>query len=246
MKSRRSATTLSITIPQISLIQTVSDLRKKIILLASSISTFITNRLPERKKFSFSWPRFNRPRFTAFPIKRYIPLLLLILILGAIVAITINKLRIASSKDERIQVQGAKASMAINKELTFPLKDAAGKEVSKLKYFIEGADLRDEIIVKGQRAVAVKGRTFLILTIKLTNEYDKALDVNVRDYIRLSVNGNEQELLAADIHNDPVAVQAISTKNTRLGFPIKDTDKNLVLLVGEIKENKEKIALHLE
>jgi hypothetical protein len=59
------------------------------------------------------------------------------------------------------------------------------------------------------------------------------------------VNGNTSELLAPDIHNDPVEVQAISTKPTRVGFPINDTDKKLTLFIGEINGQKDKVELGL-
>ena len=103
----------------------------------------------------------------------------------------------------------------------------------------------DEIIVEGKRATTVKGRTFLIVTLKITNEYTQSIDMDTRDYVRLSVEPN-QEWQAPDIHNDPVQVQAISTKYTRLGFPINETDKNLILRVGEINGTKEEIPLTLK
>ena len=59
------------------------------------------------------------------------------------------------------------------------------------------------------------------------------------------MNANENELLAPDTHNDPVEIQAISTKFTRVGFIINDSDKDLVLHVGEIQGDKEKIELDL-
>lgn len=150
-----------------------------------------------------------------------------------------------SGNTSKVEVMGAKASQEINKEFSFPLKNNKGEEVNKIKYFVESAELRDEIIVKGQRATAIKGRTFLIITLKITNEYNQPIEIDTRDYLRLSVNGNESELLAPDIHNDPVEVQAISTKYTRVGFPINDTDRALVLLVGEINADKQKIPLEL-
>jgi hypothetical protein len=144
------------------------------------------------------------------------------------------------------EVKGATATEEINREFIFPLKDANGDEIGSIKYMVEKAELRDEIIVKGQKATAVSGRTFIIFTIKVSNDFKQPIQINTRDYIRLSVNGNQTELLAPDIHNDPVEVQAISTKYTRFGFPINTTDTNLKVLVGEINSDKQEIELTLQ
>lgn len=177
-------------------------------------------------------------------MKKIIPLALLVIIIGGVLILT-GRAIVASGKkiDSRADISGPTATMTLNKEFSFPILDSKGKEVTRLKYTIQDAQLRNEIVVKGSRATAIQGRTFLILSIKIVNEYNKGIDINARDYIRLIVNGNENELLAADIHNDPVSVQPISTKVTRLGFPINDTDTNLVLKVGEIKGNKESVTL---
>lgn len=148
-----------------------------------------------------------------------------------------------SNQDQRIEVLGAKAAIVLNKEFEFPLRDQKGKEVSKIKFNFENAEKRDEIIVKGQRATAVKGRTFLILTLKITNAHNQAIEIDTKDYVRLTVNNNENEKLAPDIHNDPVQVQADSTKFTRVGFPINDIDKDLALYIGEIQGEKQKVEL---
>lgn len=148
------------------------------------------------------------------------------------------------SNDKRVNIEKPKATQKLNKVYNFPLKDQTGKEVSKFTYEVLNAELRDEIIVKGQRASAVKGRTFLIANLKITNNYDKNIQLNVKDFVRLSV-GSSTEKLAPDIHNDPVDVQAISTKYTRVGFPINDTDKNLSIQIGEISGNKETIKVSL-
>jgi hypothetical protein len=179
----------------------------------------------------------------------YIPLALIGLVLLFGVYSMVKNAGASSSipgvSDERLELKKPLATQNLNKTFAFPLKDAAGKEVSKIQYTLEKAELRDEIIVKGQRATSVKGRTFLIIPIKITNSFNQPIELNVRDYVRLTIN-NSNEKLAPDIHNDPVEVQAISTKQTRLGFPVDDDVKSLVLQVGEINGSKENIKLDLK
>jgi len=143
-----------------------------------------------------------------------------------------------------VEVVAAKSTQSINKTFTFPLKDDKNVDVGKFKYVITDVQLQDEIIVKGKRATAVKGRTFLIVNLKIINDSSHIFDINTRDFIRLSIEG-ENERFAADIHNDPVQIQAISTKPTRLGFPINDTNKKFVLYIGEIKGEKKSININL-
>ena len=143
-----------------------------------------------------------------------------------------------ATTESRIDIPEAKKTKLINQEFTFPLKNEKGEEVGVVRYFIEQAELRDEILVKG--------RTFLIINLKLANEFDRSIDINTKDYLRLSVNNNELEWLAPDIHNDPVNVQAISTKFTRVGFPINDTDKNIKLRIGEVKGEKTVIDINFD
>lgn len=143
-----------------------------------------------------------------------------------------------SNGDPRVSLLPPRKTLLLNQEIFFPIRDQKGKEVSQIKYILESAELRDEIVVKGQKATALKGRTFLILNIKINNELGKKIEVTTRDYVRLSVNNNEAEWVAPDIHNDPVEIQAISTKFSRIGFPINDSDYNLKLRVGEINGEK--------
>jgi hypothetical protein len=109
---------------------------------------------------------------------------------------------------------------------------------------IQNANLQDSFIYQGKMAEAVKGRTFLIFNLKLTNPYDKSIQINARDYIRVRVNGTGEQL-APEIHNDPVQVDANATKYTRVGLPINDTDKDIEMLVGEINGPKQAIKLSL-
>lgn len=150
---------------------------------------------------------------------------------------------IATTSQDKPAAPTAKAFLNISKEFSFPIKDANGKVLSQIKYGVQSAALQDEILVKGERARAVEGRTFLILNLKITNTYKQGIQINSKDYVRLIVDGKKTELIAADIHNDPVEVQAISTKITRLGFPINENYKSLELQVGEISGAKSPIKL---
>lgn len=153
---------------------------------------------------------------------------------------------LASSNTKQVNVAKPIVQRTLNKAFDFPLKDASGKVVSKLHYVVKSAELNNQIIIKGQQATAIQGRMFLVLNLQITNSYNKSIQLNTRDYIRL-ITGNSPEKLAADIHNDPVEVQAISTKYTRLGFPIDSADANsLTLQVGEITGPKQLVKLNLQ
>lgn len=184
-----------------------------------------------------------KPPFQRFP-KLAKTLVLIVASVGLLIAFSKVAFRTQGVSDKP-EVKSAKSESAVDREFSFPLKDAKGEKIAEIKYMIEKAELRDEIIVKGQKATAVRGRTFLIFNLKITNEYKSDIEIDSRDYIRLSVNGDRQVWLAPEIHNDPVQVQAISTKYTRVGFPINESDANLVLRVGEIDGEKEEIPLDI-
>lgn len=136
------------------------------------------------------------------------------------------------------------ATQILNKEFKFPLLDEKGKEVAQISYILVDANLQDAFIYQGKLAKAVKGRTFLIFNLKITNPYSKTLQINAKDYLRVKLNDSNEQL-ASEIHNDPVEIQADSTKYTRIGLPINDMDRNIILLIGELNGKKETIKLTL-
>ena len=145
-----------------------------------------------------------------------------------------------------IQVEKPIATTQINKSFDFPIRNSAGKRVGSVGYVIQSAELDKQIILQGKIATAISGRIFLVLNLKLTNNKDKGIQINTKDYVRLSVNGDKKELLAPSIYNDPVSVQPISTQFTRLGFAINETDKAYLLQVGEIDGKKETIGINFK
>jgi hypothetical protein len=182
--------------------------------------------------------------------KKVVGKYIILIIFFALALAGISKV-VANSKKTVSQTPEPSLSLAeplsqqeINQEFQFPLIDASGEVVSQTRYLVENAEIRDEIVVRGQKASAIEGRAFLILNIKVTNDYNQSIEISTKDYLRLGVN-NQDEWFAADIHNDPTEVQAISTKRTRLGFPISRSDTNMVLQIGQIDGDKQTIPLTL-
>jgi hypothetical protein len=160
----------------------------------------------------------------------------LILVILVVIIFIGSRVFAKKSSTNKPSVQGTSAqkTQTINKDFVF----------NNLKFTVGNASLNNQIVIEGQNATAIAGRTFLIVTLKIANDANQSIQMNTRDYVRLSVNKDESTWLAPDIHNDPVEVQAISTKFTRVGFAINNADNNLVLQIGEIKGDKQKIALN--
>ena len=181
-------------------------------------------------------------------VKKLIPVLGILLIVIVVSLIVINK-PIESNDNPTVKsstVNTLKKQVALNREFQFPIKDNTDQEVGIMKYTIESAELRDNIIVQGQSATSAPGRIFLVLNLKITNDLDKRLEITTRDYIRLQINDNH-ERLEFTIHNDPVEVGAISTRPTRIAIPIDDVDdQKLTLYIGEIKEEKERVEISFQ
>lgn len=169
-----------------------------------------------------------------------IPVLAAGIVVGASVK-SLGNVSSSAASSQNYQIEKPNATAQINRTFDFPLKSSDGS-TSSFGYTIVDAQLQKQIIVKGTRATAVDGRIFLIINIKLVNSRNQGLSVNTRDYLRLSVNGTT-ELLAPEIHNDPVEVQAISTQYARVGFPVNESDRAFVLHAGEINGKKQNIAL---
>lgn len=138
---------------------------------------------------------------------------------------------------ENLAAPTIQAQTTINKTFQFPITNSTGTTVTNLTYTLKQADKQNQVIIQGQRAYAVAGKTFLILTIKLTNPSNKTIQMNTRDYVRLVLPGNK-DLLAPDMYNDPVVIQPISTEYAMLGFSIPQTTTRVTLQIGELSAAK--------
>jgi hypothetical protein len=214
--------------------------------------------VPQTDGGSYSRNSYFMPRKMKRYVRKslFVSLIAILLIIFVTVAITkrtimsASNVRNASSSTQVINQQTMAAISTpsavekINKNFSFPITDANGNTVSHYTYTIQSVQEQKTILIQGQTAYAVPGTTFLIVNLMLTNNYTKSFNLNTRDFIRLLVNNSNQKL-APNVYNDPVAVQAISTDYTRLGFSINAADKNLILQVGEITGPKTTIKLKI-
>ncbi len=175
--------------------------------------------------------------------KKYLWLFITLSIVVIFIGFILGRLSIASPSPTQTPQPVPTEKATINKTFSFPVKGSDGAPVATLAYTITDVAEQNEIILQGEKATAVSGRTFFIVNLKITNPSQQGIQINARDYVRLSTKGNNEQL-APDIHNDPVMVQAISTKYSRLGFPVNASDKKFVLSVGEINGSKTAIPVN--
>jgi hypothetical protein len=249
---------LTVTLPSIHFDFLLKTIKGFFIELFSSVYNPISTNLSNRSEnvSSSSHDRFSRMKRPGFHFnKKYfkiiLPIIIGVIVIAAIASL-IKSLPDAQSKPadptSTVAAPDSLATINLNRKFSFPLKDDKGTVVGNFDYVIESAAIQKQIIVQGQRATAVDGRDFLILNLKITNNLKKTIQLNTRDYIRLTVASNASEQLAPDIHNDPVEVQAISTKFTRVGIALDEADakKTIHLKVGEIDGAKQNIDLNFK
>lgn len=200
--------------------------------IKTGLSNLQNNRYHYRRSQSFSWGK---------AVVAAVTIVIVVLAGRALVRAVASR----TPFNQKTDVAAPYKTIKLNREFSYPVKNPDGGETDmKILFTIEKLELAKEIVAKGQRATAISGRSFLLLTIKLTNNEDVGIEIDTRDYVRLSVDGSEEKL-AADIHNDPVESQPLSTKTTRIGFPVNATIKKVTLYIGEIKGEKEAISIDL-
>jgi hypothetical protein len=197
------------TIPTAALLNSYKNLKQKIqktfILFSEALSN--TSTITKRGRFQFiSKLNPGLKRNKKKMIKSLFPIVLIVLLVAAGVYATrsFTQDSAKASESKKIVVADALKVKAINKTLTFPLIGDDKKEIGTFQFVVDSAEIRDEIVIQGQKANSVDGRTFLIVKMQFKNQLTQGLQINSRDYVRLSMNGNTNELLAPDIHNDPV------------------------------------------
>lgn len=131
----------------------------------------------------------------------------------------------------------------LDKIYNFPITDSEGNKVADIEYKMTNYELTNQVTINNiYKATVTDDKEILVFNIELTNEKDKAINIMAGDYVRLTKNG-EDKLIAPDIDSDPVEVRPKSTKNTKLGFTLLKTDKDVSVEVGELGGDKETIEI---
>lgn len=189
------------------------------------------------------------PAVNQKPRNRRLLMLFIALLGGVSIFAIISSQRVSAESQNTLKNSSATTSTTVteNKKKpigsTFKFPIAGTKPALDIQYTLDSAELTNQIVINGQRAFAVPGRQFLLVNLKLTNSSTQDVTINTRNYVRLTANTTSKEWIAPDIHNDPVVVQAISTKYTRIGFPVNSGDKNFTLQVGDITGSKKDIKV---
>lgn len=131
----------------------------------------------------------------------------------------------------------------LDKTYSYPVTDPQGNKIANIEYKMIEYELTNQVSVNNvYRAIVTDDKEILVFNIELTNDEDGAVNIMSGDYLRLKKNG-EDKLIAPDIDSDPVEVRPQSTKNTKLGFTLLKTDKDITVEVGELGGNKETIEI---
>lgn len=218
--------------------------------MSSGISKASEEAASRAQRMKFPRMERNKFKFDKKYLKVILPVIVGVVVIASIVSL-VRSLPDAQSKpadSNQVAAPNALSTINLDRKFMFPLKDEKGAVVGNFEYMIQSVNIQKQIIVQGQRATAVSGREFLIVNLKITNNLKKTIQLNTRDYIRIITAGDSNEQLAADIHNDPVEVQAISTKFTRVGIALDDADtkKTIHMKVGEIDGTKQNIDLNFK
>ena len=132
----------------------------------------------------------------------------------------------------------------IDKSFIFPALDDKGKTTkNKVNLKISKVEKTNQVLVKDQAFSAKNNKMFLILHLELKNDLTNQMNILPGDLIRLAYEQDKENKFAPDLHNNLVAIAAISTKLDRVGFVVSDDVKKYFLSVGELEGKKEEIPV---
>ena len=133
--------------------------------------------------------------------------------------------------------------VTIGKKFNIAIRDSEGTDTgSALSVNTTHLERTEKVLYQGKPLVAKSGKDFLVINLEVENSTNDRLTVRPVDFYRLIDDSGKS--YAADIQTEDVKVQAQSSKKTRVIYIIGDNQKNIKLVIGEIRgENKETIEV---
>lgn len=137
-------------------------------------------------------------------------------------------------------------SLKVDKSSDFPALTNQGKPINttKIKFKVATAEKTSQVLVNDKVFTAKNNKMFLIVNLELKNDATSLVNILPGDLIRLTIDGDEENKFAPDLHNNLVPVAAISTKLDRIGFVIPQETRDFKLYVGELEGKKEQVSLN--
>lgn len=161
-------------------------------------------------------------------IKKYLPLLFVLLILISIVSF-VRRFRSGKTKGE--------VTVQIGQTYEFVGRDENGNPTeATLPLTFISATKKDSVNIQGQKATAKNGKVFLLLDFEVKNDTSETYYLLPVDLIRLWQN--EETKIAPSVHQGRLEVRPIASKFSNLGFVIEEKQKEFQFEVGEIDGEK--------
>lgn len=170
-----------------------------------------------------------------------------LLIGAALVLILLAFIGISVRNRNASDVAGTAVSVSVDLKKTyyFPgITNQGQRAPTAILFMVKNAEITDRVIVKDQTFVAKNNKQFLILNLELKNDSTQPLNLIPGDLVRLTYDGDQTNKYAPDLHNNLVLVAPISTKLDRVGFVIPQDAKNLILHIGELEGNKDRVPVN--
>ena len=171
--------------------------------------------------------------------------ILLIVLAGSVFYFTKGRSKSGSQSDTSNQIVSENGvSAALNKKINFPIKDSSGKDTgNQLVVNFTNVERSEKILYKGRPLSPRESKDFIVVNIEIENSTKDRLTVRPADFMRLVDTQGRQ--FAADIQTDPIKVEPLSIKRTRIVYIVADNLRDLKFLIGQINADRETVEVRI-
>jgi len=177
--------------------------------------------------------------------KKRVVLVLIIIVIG-LIGFGLSSRRGEQKQDESGEQSGSEnvnlGAVEVGASFTFLATDSRGNDGGEVNFRITKAEKTKEVLVQGRPANAKGEKAFLVLHIEIDNSETEKRYIAPVDVLRLV--GEDDEKFAPDIHSEVVEIQPISTKITRVGFVVSESQNSFVLQIGELEGEKQSLEIN--